>query len=418
MQSGAQYDVVMVGAGAAGSILAVALAQIGYQVAIVESQSWPFQNRPGDKRAIALSPISWQVLQSLKLADLLNEHVQRVQKVSVTKDSGIASHHIQADSHNMPSLAYVVFLSKLMHVLAAAFEQYGVDVISESRVEKLEQQDSCVKVYVQGANNLVLSSSLLIGADGINSSVRKHCKIATLEHDYRQSAIVADLELYDYHDATAYEHFTKDGPLALLPTGPRTVNAIFTRTHDDAKKIMQYDDAAFLASLNQTFTLPFNVARVHTRKCFDLHLSMVKTRMAHRIVLFGHASHSIHPVGGQGLNLTIADIASMVEVLIDAKVRDLDIGSWAVLCDYDKRAFPQQKKIQVLTDSFIKIFAAKPWPFNALKEGGFLALRQAPVAKRFAKMMMGYQQKLPSLALGISIQEQLDFQRQKTRGAR
>ena len=205
----------------------------------------------------------------------------------------------------------------------------------------------------------------------------------------------------------AYERFTEQGPLAILPLADDRAGFIWTVSEEDADRVMALDDTGFLAELQQEFGFRLGeFTRVGKRASYPLILSKALRLTATRSVLVGNSAHGLHPVSAQGFNLGMRDVAAIVDCIADAcrETPECDPGSADILGRYAEWRRSDQQKLVRFTDGLVKLFGSKRRPLRALRNVGMLGFDLVPgVRSVFAKHTMGLAGRLPRLSRGVPI---------------
>jgi 2-octaprenyl-6-methoxyphenol hydroxylase len=221
--------------------------------------------------------------------------------------------------------------------------------------------------------------------------------------DYDQTAIICNLTPTLAHQGRAFERFTDDGPLALLPLGPDRCSVVWTVKRDDAVSVMAMNEQEFSDALQRQFGFRLGRFRkVGERSAYPLFRVRALQQTADRLVLLGNAAHSLHPVAGQGFNLSLRDVAALAEVL--AQVGDGDPGDPAVLEQYLAWRLEDQEKVLGFTDALVRLFTSPFAPLRAARNAGLVSFDLVPGLKRlFARHTMGRAGRLPRLARGVRL---------------
>jgi 2-octaprenyl-6-methoxyphenol hydroxylase len=285
-----------------------------------------------------------------------------------------------------------------------------VDVLCPARIVDIDLAPDSATAVVEDADGekTELSCSLLVAADGANSAVREMMGITAQKGHYGQRAVIGNLLPEKNIDNTAYERFTQQGPLAVLPVADGRAGFVWTVSEEDAERVMALDDDQFLGELQQEFGFRLGMlSRVGKRASYPLILSKALRLSATRSVLIGNAAHGLHPVSAQGFNLGMRDVAAIVDCVADAKASpgDFDPGASLVLEQYVSWRRADQQKLVRFTDSLVKLFGSERWPLRTLRNIGMLGFDLVPgVRSVFAKHTMGLAGRLPRLARGIPIE--------------
>jgi 2-octaprenyl-6-methoxyphenol hydroxylase len=319
--------------------------------------------------------------------------------------------HIDAEEQGVEALGYVVINRVLGGVLQEALDTIeGVDVMCPARIIDIGLAPEAATAVVEGVDGELsqLTCGLLVAADGANSVVREMMGITAQKSLYGQRAVIGNLLPEKDIDNIAYERFTRQGPLAVLPVADGRAGFVWTVSEEDAERVMSLDDDQFLAELQQEFGYRLGAfSRVGRRASYPLALSKALRLTATRSVLIGNAAHGLHPVSAQGFNLGMRDVAAIVDCIADAKAApgDFDPGMANVLEKYASWRSADQKKLVRFTDSLVKLFGSERWPLRTLRNIGMLGFDLVPgVRSVFARHTMGLAGRLPRLSRGVPIE--------------
>jgi 2-octaprenyl-6-methoxyphenol hydroxylase len=207
-------------------------------------------------------------------------------------------------------------------------------------------------------------------------------------------------------DNTAFERFTEQGPLAILPVADDRAGFVWTVSEEDAERVMALGDDEFLAELQKQFGYRLGTfSKVGKRASYPLILSKALRLTATRSVLVGNSAHGLHPVSAQGFNLGMRDVAAIVDCIADsANGTGFDLGERSLLEQYSQWRRSDQKKLVRFTDSLVKLFGSRRRPLRALRNVGMLGFDLIPgVRSTFARHTMGLAGRLPRLSRGVPI---------------
>ena len=403
-----EYDLVIAGGGLAGACLAVALADTLLRIAIVEAVPYGEPGQPSyDDRSIALAYGSRRILDAMGLWRGLSERVSPIRRIHVTDRGHPGALRMDAAERRLDALGYVVENRDLGAVL---FERLSacprIDVLAPARLldTRPDSQGRLVEIGVPDGIRY-LRCRLIVGADGGRSRVRELAGIEVDEHDYGQSALIANISCQRPHEGTAHERFTPDGPLAMLPMTSGRCSLVWTRRPEEAEALRALDEAAFLEALQKAFGRRLGrLLRVGSRHVYPLSLIVARELTAERLALIGNAAHSLHPVAGQGFNLGLRDIAVLAECLASAAREGRDPGAPGVLEDYARWRHDDLRRAVRLTDGLIALFANENPLLVALRNAGLVAMDLTPCLKgAFVRQMAGMAGRLPRLARGLPV---------------
>jgi 2-octaprenyl-6-methoxyphenol hydroxylase len=400
-----KYDIVIAGGGMIGTSLALALAPLGMRIAVVEAVARRETQQPSfDDRSTALSRSTQRTFEAMGLWDEVVAASTAISKVHVSDKGRFGFSHIDAEEQGVEALGYVVINRVLGEVLQThLYSTAGIDVLCPERIEAVELGPESATATL--GNGQSLSADLLVAADGANSSVRDMMGISAQRREYQQRAVVGNLRSEFSHDNRAFERFTPQGPLAILPIADARCGFVWTVSEDDAERVLGLDDAQFLQELQTQFGNRLGeFTQVGARAAYPLVLSKAVRLTATRSVLIGNAAHGLHPVAAQGFNLGMRDVASLCDCIADQLKNGGDPGNAAALDRYAAWRKSDQKKLVQFTDNLVRLFASKRPGLRTLRNIGMIGFDLVPgVRTLFAKHTMGLAGELPRLSRGMPI---------------
>lgn len=404
----ADYDVVIVGGGLVGATLACALSDQDLRIALIETIPFTSDLQPSfDDRSIALAYGSARILKSIGLWQSLAPHATAIHKIHISDQGHFGFTRLNRNDSGHDALGYVIENRAIGNVFAARLNQQdNIDLLCPAQLQSLQIDALRVQMTLhQNNHNKHISARLVIGADGGQSTVRRLCNINSRQWDYGQSAIIANISTEIPHMNTAYERFTRSGPLAMLPLSEQRCAMVWTVLNKDLAMLLALDDDAFLKKLQQCFGQRLGTfTRCGQRSHYPLTLMRATQHKTSRVALIGNAAHTLHPIAGQGFNLGLRDVAALAEVITDARHLRRDIGSAAVLNQYTQWRDRDQQQTTVLTDSLVRIFSNTFTPLVIARNAALLAMDIfPPLKRRLAKQAMGLSGRLPRLARGLPL---------------
>lgn len=362
------FDVIIVGAGLVGTICAHLLAAKGLSVAVFEQKKLTTfdYNSAIHTRVSSLNLTSIDVLNQLDIwSNLTIERICAFQRMQVFETYGSGEISFDAIDIGEQELGFIIENDHLLSVLIEKLKALdNVSLFSESTAKYIAQQDSCVELACVNEQQDVaqkIQARLLIGADGQQSWVRHHLRIAMSSKNYQQLAIVAHIQTERPHNNTARQWFSPTGPLAFLPLpDPNMCSIVWSVTHAEATVLMQQDVNEFIKKLEYASLQHCGAIVLQSdRHAFPLLKQSTEHYIRERIALIGDAAHSIHPLAGQGLNLGILDAIELAAVIHDARNKQRDFGQTYILRRFERKSRPYNECVSAVMDGFHWLFSSK-----------------------------------------------------------
>lgn len=396
------YDLIIVGGGMVGASLAIALKNSNLRIAIVEAISAKSEQQPSyDDRGIALSYGSQRIFEALGLWDGLSTHSTSIKHIHVSDRGHFGVTRLSAKEENVPSLGQVITARAMGLVLNQKIEtQKNLDIICPNSVIALQQHDDFVELELNDQRRI--TTSLLVAADGGQSTIRKLLNLGARERDYQQTAVTANITPERTHQNWAYERFTDTGPIALLPMSENRCSLVWTVNSGDDTALLKMSEYDFLNQLQDRFGYRLGkLLQVGQRNSYPLRLIQADQPVQHRVVLIGNAAHSLHPIAGQGFNLGLRDVAALADVL---SIPTSDIGNAKSLFSYKQWRLDDQDNVITATDNLVALFSNNNPLLGYLRGTGLGLMESLPPLKHWlAKKSMGLASKQPRLGRGISL---------------
>ena len=400
------YDLIIVGGGLSGGSLALALRSSGLRIALMEAITERQRlTSPAGDRAIALSYGSVQILEKLGLWRGAEQYATAITNIHISDRGYFGKTRLSARREKVPALGYVITARVLENQISDALNDSPVDLICPARLTGLQTGPDKVCVSLErGEEPLTATASLLVGADGGNSSVRNLLGIEQVITDYRQTAIITTVKPEIDPVGTAYERFTSYGPLAFLPIRERCCSVVWTQSSENAKSIADLNESDFVDQLQEIFGNRLgDLVLTGPRVSFPLRLIRATGISADRCVLVGNAVHQLHPVAGQGFNLGLRDVAMLAERLIDSAYAGMDIGSEKLLNRYNASRRKDHDAVTRFTDGLVRLFCNDWRPVSWARNAGLISLDCFPLGKRvLARHAMGLSGRRPRLGSGTN----------------
>lgn len=398
-----EQDVLIVGGGLNGPVLALALARAGFDVTVIDAMPREIRKDPGfDGRAYALALASQRLLANLGLWEALADDAQPMLEIKVTDGragegpSPFFLHFDAAEIEEGP-MGYMVEDRHLRPTLLAAMD-------TDPRVTHVAgkaviSQEVGQQAHVTLDDGDALSAALLVGCDGRTSGTASRAGIRRTGWGYGQTAVTCAVTHDKPHGGIAHQFFMPAGPLAILPLKGNRSSIVWSETDARAAELMAMNDDAFLDALKPAFGSflgPIELAS--PRFSYPLGLTLANSFIADRVALVGDAAHGMHPIAGQGLNAGFRDIAALAEVLARARARGEDIGTGPVLARYQQWRRFDTATLALATDTFNRLFSNDNPLLRGLRDLGLGAVNAMPGVRRgFIREAAGLTGDLPPL---------------------
>ena len=389
------HDLLIVGAGPVGLALALALKDAGLDIVLADARAREAVAR--DPRDLALAHGTRLTLKRLGVWDGLP--TTAIQHIHISHQGGLGRTLIDAAEHELPALGYVASAGTLATALRKAVDAAGIPVFDETEITNLAAGEDDVIASLAGTGRPAptLRARLAACAEGGLRAGDPN----VVEHDYGQHALIADVQVAGGHRHTAFERFTPQGPVALLPKGEGYALVHVARP-ETADELLALDDAAYLARLQAHIGGRARLTGVGPRLRYPLVLRYRRSTIAQRTVWLGNAAQTLHPVAGQGFNLALRDVWALSEALrraTEAARRDsadtapnpFDAGAAAILASYaNARGLDRLGTIR-FTDTLVRVFSNDFAPLRHARGAALFALDLLPPLRNFVarRMMFG-----------------------------
>lgn len=403
----AEYDIAIIGGGLVGASVACALEPLGFRLLLVEQVPFRAGAQPSyDDRTLALSHSSCRILEGLGLWPGLAGHATPIREVIVSEHGRPGRVVLSASEMGVEWLGHVVEARAFGGVVLERLGQLpGLEIRCPASVDAIESGADFLRLGLRDETGIVqVRTRLLVGADGAASTVRKLLGIPAAVHDYGQSAVICNITPERAHEGRAFERLTETGPFAVLPHAGGRCGLVWSERSDAAPALLELSENEFIECAQRRFGSPLGrILKIGRRSSYPLKLVRAETDLRARAVILGNAAHAIHPVGAQGFNLGLRDVAVLAEVLAESGG---DPGSLEQLSAYSDWRRPDQGETIAWTDGMARLFA-NPSPAAALARnaGLFLHALLPPLRRRLASQAMGYRGRTPRLALGQPLEK-------------
>ena len=403
-------DLLIVGGGLNGPALALALAQTGHTVTVIDALAKKVRkNSAFDGRAYALALASQRLLDAIGVWERVKNHAQPMLEIKVTDGHAGAGpspffmHFDHAEIEEGP-MGYMVEDRHLRRAfLEAMVEEHGISEVSGKTV--VSQDVSAPGAKLKLDDGSTLTGNLLIGCDGRRSGTAMRCGIKRVGWDYGQTALVCAIEHDLPHHGIAHQFFMPSGPLAILPLTGNRSSIVWSERTETAQQINALPKDDYLQVLRPRFGDFLGDIRLQgDRFTYPLNLTIANSFISDRLALVGDAAHGMHPIAGQGLNAGLRDVGALAEVLTLAGRRGEDIGATLVLERYQEWRRFDTASLAMATDVFNRLFSNDNPLLRIGRDIGMGIVGSFPGLRRsFVREAAGLTGDLPKLLKGRPI---------------
>ena len=406
MSASNSFDVIIVGGGPVGLTLALALVQSarGIRVGLVDRRPLSV---PRDNRASAIAAGVRRVFEALGVWPQMAVGAQPITAMRIT-DSGendiSRPLFLTFDGEVAPGEAFAHMVPNSVSglvLLEAAKDR--IEVIAPSTITGYTADATSARLMLDDGR--VLTTALLVAADGGQSALRGMAGIGVVGHDYGQTGLVATIAHELPHEGVAYEHFRPAGPFASLPLPGNRSSLVWTERSEDAPRFLAMPADELAAEIEAVMGSSLGAVKTEEMLMgFPLRLQIARDFVAPRLALVGDAAHVVHPIAGQGLNLGLKDVAALAEVVVEAIRLGLDHGSDDVLERYQSWRRLDTTSMAAMTDTLNRLFSNDIAPVRAIRDFGLgLVDRAGPVKSALIRTASGISGSGPKLLSGLPI---------------
>lgn len=401
-------DILIVGGGLNGPVLALALARSGLSSTVIDAQSAQTLGAVGfDGRSYAMALASVRLMRRLGLWQVLADDAQPMLEIKVSDgragEGPLSPFHLHFDHAEIEEgpMGHMVEDRYLRRAVLAAITDNPL--ITRLNGETVIAQESVAQgITVTLASGRTLTGRMLVGADGRRSGTAERAGITRTGWDYGQTAMVCAIAHDLPHHGIAHQFFMPPGPLAILPLKGNRSSIVWSETHANAAAFNALPDEDYLEMLRPRFGDFLGEIRLAgARYTYPLNLTLANSFVAPRLALVGDAAHGVHPIAGQGLNAGLRDIAALAQVLTEARARGEDIASALVLERYQQWRRFDTATLALATDLTNRMLASDNPLLRLGRDIGMGVVNAIPKLRRgFIREAAGLTGDLPELMRG------------------
>jgi 2-octaprenyl-6-methoxyphenol hydroxylase len=393
------HDIVIVGGGLVGASLGCALAPLieryGWRVAIIESAPMavhPQENvwQPSfDARASAIAEGSAQRFRQLGVWEAMRGEATPIRRIHISERGRLGATRLSADELGVAALGHVIPNAWMGRVLHQQLAQLPLEWHCPAKVEQLTP--------VANGHNLQLSdgsqlkAGLTVLADGGRSGLKEQLGIGSRHESYQQTALIAHVGVSQPHLGVAYERFTSQGPMALLPLPGQAMELIWTHPTGSETARMALPEREFLLQLQRAFgDRVGRFTRVGTRHAYPLSLVTAEEPVRPGLAVLGNAAHALHPVAGQGFNLALRGVMDLVEALEQGEQAKRPLGDMSTLQAFEKQRSRDRANVIRFSDGLVRLFGLSFPLLPHARAAGLIGLNLVgPLRRGLARRAMG-----------------------------
>ncbi|WP_297843265.1 2-octaprenyl-6-methoxyphenyl hydroxylase [Pseudomonas sp.] len=386
-----RVNIAIVGGGLVGASLALALQAgakaRGWKIVLIEPFAPGDSYQPSyDARSSALSFGARKIYERLGLWQQISRRAEPILQIQVSDRGRFGAARLSALEEGVPALGYVVENAWLGQCLWQGLDKDVISWRCPAEVKRMQALGDGYRLTLDDETEVECDLAIL--ADGGRSGLREQLGIGITERSYNQSALIANITPSEAHCGQAFERFTDEGPMALLPLPENRCALVWTRTGMDAERLAALDERSFLGELQGVFGYRLGALRqVGARHLYPLKLVEAEEQVRPHLAVLGNAAHSLHPIAGQGFNLSLRDANALAEALLASQSLP---GDFATLDGYRERQRMDQQMTVGFSDKVTRLFGSNQPLVGVGRNLGLLGLDLLPPAKRwFARQAMG-----------------------------
>ncbi|RBI66772.1 2-octaprenyl-6-methoxyphenyl hydroxylase [Vreelandella sulfidaeris] len=393
------HDIVIVGGGLVGASLGCALAPLieryGWRVAVIESAPLTAQSlesawQPSfDARASAIAEGSTQRFQQLGVWEAMRTEATPIKRIHISERGRLGATRLNAAELGVAALGHVIPNAWMGRVLHQRLAQLALEWHCPAKVEQLTPVAG--GHHLQLSDGSQLTAGLTVLADGGRSGLKEQLGISSRWESYEQTALIAHVGVSQPHNGVAYERFTEQGPMALLPLPGQAMELIWTHPSGREKARMALPEREFLLQLQQAFgDRAGRFTQVGARHAYPLSLVTAEEPVRPGLAVLGNAAHALHPVAGQGFNLALRGVMDLVEALEQGELAKRPLGDMITLQAFEKQRARDRANVIRFSDGLVRLFGHSFPLLPHARAAGLISLNLVgPLRRGLARRAMG-----------------------------
>ena len=419
--SNQHFDIIIVGGGMVGATAVLALADLNLKIALIEPIAPELDTSSSfDQRAVALSASSVAIFKSLGVWQKIKPLAESIKKIHISDKGRFGFARLDAKDYPVEALGEVIPLDQTGPLLWQTIDELdNVEVFCpcnlvaiNSMKPKVDSDPLTIVISSKRGERVELSTNLLLGSDGTFSTTAQLAQIDSTREEYQQRAIIANISTEKDHNNCAFERFTENGPLALLPLTRSRMSLVWCQKEAEFESTMELNDQQFVEKLQMEFGYRLGrITKVGERNQYPLALQLAKKPFKNRVLLLGNSAHTLHPIAGQGFNIGLRDVAALrdaVENTLDnstAKTASL-LGSSQFLENYVESRRADWEQTIFATDSLVRIFSHDFLGLAILRDKALNIFDKVPLVKeKLAYSAMGFSGESAKLTRGLKLSD-------------
>ena len=377
-----EVEIVVVGVGLVGLSAAIAFAQQGKKVVLVDAKKPTIKlKKAWDERVYALTPATETWLKTIGVwAHVDASRVNLINAMHIFDDVSEQPLVLRDEDANLPKLGLIVENQNLMNALWQQLKALDVTVITDVPCQSLDNTQQ--QIVLSLANSQQIAAKLLVAADGVDSWVRKQVNISVTKKDFKQTAIVANFNVEKHHQNVARQWFAPHDVLALLPLTDKMVSIVWSVSTERAAQLLALSESELAHNVRaRSQAVLGDFTQMDKTQSFSLNQQTASQLIAERVVIVGDAAHQIHPMAGQGVNLGFRDVMELASLASKCHPMQ-DVGDVIFLRQYERARKVDIVTMSQLTSGLDGLYASESGVLKQVRQWGLQQLNAKTTIKK------------------------------------